>query len=76
MPEAREVTSVGQLVRWTNDPHAGGVWALWRPGQAATAHAALRAPAGRLFFAGEHTQNPTAVWRARWSRVNALRWKS
>jgi monoamine oxidase len=28
---------------------------LWRPGQAATAHAALRAPAGRLFFAGEHT---------------------
>ena len=55
MPDAREVTSVGQLVRWTNDPHAGGVWALWRPGQAATAHAALRAPAGRLFFAGEHT---------------------
>ena len=55
MPEAREVTSVGQLVRWSNDPHAGGVWALWRPGQAATAHAALRAPAGRVFFAGEHT---------------------
>ena len=55
MPDAREVTSVGQLVRWTNDPHAGGVWALWRPGQAATAHAALRAPVGRLYFAGEHT---------------------
>jgi monoamine oxidase len=55
MPEAREVTSVGQLVRWSNDPHAGGVWALWRPGQAATAHAALRSPAGRVFFAGEHT---------------------
>ena len=55
MPEAREVTSVGQLVRWSNDPHAGGVWALWRPGQAATAHATLRSPAGRVFFAGEHT---------------------
>ena len=55
MPDAREVTSVGQLVRWSNDPHAGGVWALWRPGQAAIAHAALRAPAGRVFFAGEHT---------------------
>ena len=55
MPDAREVTSVGQLVRWSNDPFAGGVWALWRPGQAATAHAALRAPAGRVFFAGEHT---------------------
>ena len=55
MPDAREVTSLGQLVRWSNDPFAGGVWALWRPGQAATAHAALRAPAGRVFFAGEHT---------------------
>ena len=55
MPDAREVTSVGQLVRWSNDPHAGGAWALWRPGQAATAHPALRAPAGRVFFAGEHT---------------------
>ena len=55
MPDAREVTLVGQLVRWSNDPFAGGVWALWRPGQAATAHAALRAPAGRVFFAGEHT---------------------
>ena len=55
MPDAREVTLVGQLVRWSNDPFAGGGWALWRPGQAATAHAALRAPAGRVFFAGEHT---------------------
>jgi monoamine oxidase len=55
MPDAREVTSVGELVRWSNDPFAGGVWALWQPGQAATAHAALRAPAGRVFFAGEHT---------------------
>jgi monoamine oxidase len=55
MPSARDVTSIGQLVRWSTDPYAGGVWALWRPGQAATAHEAVRAPAGRLFFAGEHT---------------------
>jgi monoamine oxidase len=55
VPSAQEVTSVGQLVRWTNDPFAGGSWALWRPGQAGSAHAAIRAPAGRLFFAGEHT---------------------
>ena len=54
-PSAQEVTSVGQLVRWTKDPFAGGSWALWRPGQAGSAHAAIRAPAGRLFFAGEHT---------------------
>jgi len=55
VPSAQEVTSVGQLVRWTNDPFAGGSWALWGPGQAGSAHAAIRAPAGRLFFAGEHT---------------------
>jgi monoamine oxidase len=55
VPNAQEVTSVGQLVRWTNDPFAGGSWALWRPGQAGSNHAAISAPAGRLFFAGEHT---------------------
>jgi monoamine oxidase len=55
MPSARDVTSVGQLVRWSTDRYAGGAWALWRPGQAATAHEAIRTPAGRLFFAGEHT---------------------
>ena len=55
VPSAQEVTSVGQLVRWTNDPFAGGSWALWGPGQAGSAHPAIRAPAGRLFFAGEHT---------------------
>ena len=55
VPSAKEVTSVAQLVRWTNDPFAGGSWALWGPGQAGSAHAAIRAPAGRLFFAGEHT---------------------
>lgn len=55
MPAAREVTEIGQLVRWSEDPFAGGSWALWRPGQAAQAHDAIRTPAGRLFFAGEHT---------------------
>ena len=55
VPRAQDVTSVGQLVRWTNDPFAGGSWALWGPGRAGSAHAAIRAPAGRLFFAGEHT---------------------
>ena len=55
VPEAKGVTSVGQLVRWTTDPFAGGTWALWKPGQAGSAHDAIRAPTGRLFFAGEHT---------------------
>ena len=55
LPSAQDVTSVGQLVRWTNDPFAGGSWALWGPGQAGSAHAAIRLPESRLFFAGEHT---------------------
>ena len=55
VPAAKEVTSVGQLVRWSTDPFAGGTWALWKPGQAGRAHDAIQAPDGRLFFAGEHT---------------------
>ena len=55
VPDARGAVSVGDVVRWSTDPYAGGVWSLWRPGQAAEAHAALRAPLGRAFFAGEHT---------------------
>jgi len=54
-PAAKEITTVGHLVRWSVDPLAGGSWALWRPAQAGQSHDAIRAPAGRLFFAGEHT---------------------
>ena len=55
VPDAKGAVSVGDVVRWSNDPYAGGVWSLWRPGQAAEAHAALRTPLGRAYFAGEHT---------------------
>jgi monoamine oxidase len=54
-PAARNVVSFGRLVRWSEDPWAGGSWALWQPGQAAKIHDALRAPWGRCAFAGEHT---------------------
>ena len=55
IPDARAVTSVGQLVRWTTDPFAGGSWALWQPGQAGRHHNVIRAPIGKVAFAGEHT---------------------
>ena len=55
VPAAREVTTVAALVRWQPDIYAGGSWAIWAPGQANKAHELARAPAGRLFFAGEHT---------------------
>lgn len=54
-PEARNSVSFGRLVRWSEDPWAGGSWALWQPGQANKVHDALRAPWGRCTFAGEHT---------------------
>ena len=55
VPDAKGAVTIGDVVRWSTDPYAGGVWSLWRPGQAAQAHSALRAPLGRTYFAGEHT---------------------
>ena len=40
---------------WGADPFAGGAYAAWPPGQVAELRAAVRQPAGRVRFAGEHT---------------------
>lgn len=40
---------------WGADPFAGGAYAAWPPGQVAELRAAVRQPAGRVWFAGEHT---------------------
>ena len=40
---------------WGADPFAGGAYAAWAPGQVAELRAAVRQPAGRVWFAGEHT---------------------
>ena len=42
-------------VSWQNDPFAGGAYASWAPGQCGRLAPALPKPAGRVFFAGEHT---------------------
>lgn len=55
LPEARGTVSVGAVVRWASDPLAGGTWATWKPGQLSRYFAAIQAPSGRLYFAGEHT---------------------
>lgn len=55
LPEVRGMLSVAAVVRWAQDPLAGGTWATWKPGQIREHFAALSAPADRLFFAGEHT---------------------
>lgn len=54
-PAARGHVRLGRLVRWRQDPWAGGTWAIWKPGDIAQFADLLQQPADRLFFAGEHT---------------------
>ncbi len=55
LPEARGFLNPGAVVRWANDPLAGGAWAVWAPGQIGRYFEALQRPVGRLHFAGEHS---------------------
>ena len=52
-PEA-EVVAV-QAHDWAADPWSRGTWCVLRPGQVHRAWSALRAPEGRVHFAGAHT---------------------
>jgi monoamine oxidase len=40
---------------WAGDPYSRGTWTVLRPGQVHGAWSALRAPEGRVHFAGAHT---------------------
>lgn len=40
---------------WQQDAFAGGTYAAWTPGQVSTIVPTIGAPAGNIFFAGEHT---------------------
>jgi monoamine oxidase len=53
VPEA-EVTAV-VAHDWAGDPYSRGTWSFLRPGQVHRAWSALRAPEGRVHFAGAHT---------------------
>jgi monoamine oxidase len=53
MPEA-DVVAV-HAHDWAHDPYSRGTWAFLRPGQVHAAWSALRAPEGRVQFAGAHT---------------------
>ena len=53
-PASKGHVRLHRVVRWRNDPWAGGSWALWRPGDIGRYAAALEAPHGRVLFAGEH----------------------
>jgi len=54
-PACRGALVPQSLLSWGADPFAGGAYACWQPGQISGFANALAEPAGRLFFAGEHT---------------------
>ena len=54
-PQITECVEVGSSKMWHDDPHAGGAFALFDPGQQTLLHDHIRAPEGRIHFAGEHT---------------------
>jgi monoamine oxidase len=46
-----------ETISWGSDPRFGGAYSAWAPGQVGAYWTALRAPHGRLHFAGEHTSS-------------------
>jgi monoamine oxidase len=52
---------LGTSHSWIDDPWARGAAAEFRPGQMSRYYAALRAPEGRIYFAGEYT-SPWSGW--------------
>jgi monoamine oxidase len=54
-PSSAGQLRVERVQSWGTDPLAGGAYAHYAPGQLRAGTAAMAAPHGRLFFAGEHT---------------------
>jgi monoamine oxidase len=53
-PQAPYEYEVGASKMWHDDPHAGGAFALFEPGQQTLLHDHIVSPEGRVHFAGEH----------------------
>lgn len=60
-PGTREHFEVSASHSWIDDPWSLGAAAEFGPGQLSTHYQTLRAPEGRLHFAGEHT-SPWSGW--------------
>lgn len=54
-PAAKGQLSPGGFKSWQADPFSGGDWVVWKPGQIHECLPALKEPAGRIHFCGEHT---------------------
>ena len=55
-PEARGASIAAATMAWRNERFTGGGYAHFQPGQFLDFWPVLRAPHGRLHFAGEHTE--------------------
>jgi monoamine oxidase len=58
-PSTKGLVKLERAWSWVNDPYAGGMYAYWRPGMIAKFKAAMAKPAGKIYFAGEHTADST-----------------
>ncbi|MBD0335684.1 MAG: flavin monoamine oxidase family protein [Cyanobacteria bacterium Co-bin13] len=56
-PGCRSHVKAAQTAVWPQERYAGGSYSNYGPGQFSRYWPALRQPHGRLFFAGEHTDN-------------------
>jgi monoamine oxidase len=54
-PESTAALVGGDGVAWGQDPHSGGSYTAFAPGQVTRFWRVLREPVGRVFLAGEHT---------------------
>jgi len=62
-PQLREPDIVRESASWSwdNHPYSGGAFAWFMPGQHSSLHRHIIAPAGRIYFAGEHA-SLTHTW--------------
>ena len=58
-PSSKRALAASFTQAWASDPYAGGTYSAYAPGQMNAFWAPLRRPAGRLWFAGEHTDQFT-----------------
>ncbi|MDR7071091.1 flavin monoamine oxidase family protein [Fictibacillus barbaricus] len=54
-PQVYEYFVTGHAHSWSLDPHTGGAFTMFKPYQEEEIYEAIKAPEGRLHFAGEHT---------------------
>jgi monoamine oxidase len=59
-PQAPDELEAGASYAWYNDPHAGGAFALFEPGQESALQAHILTTEGRVHFAVEHC----SLWHA------------